>query len=195
MAIKPVYQRLMMAFGRGVLSLIDDNKKIQLIQVSLQSSEIRDGIERFQNYGFTSVPLKGAEVAVAFVGGNRSHGIALAVDDRRHRIKGLENGEVAIYTDEGDKIHLKRNNVIEITTNKIIVNAPEVEVNTETATINASTKILCDTPLLECTGDIVDNSGQNSLSMQQMRSIYNTHTHEENPNISGPTEPPNQLME
>jgi hypothetical protein len=33
------------------------------------------------------------------------------------------------------------------------------------------------TPLLEVTGDIIDNAATNPHTMAQMRSIYNTHTH------------------
>ncbi len=77
-----------------------------------------------QQYGFASSPKANAEGVMAGVG---NVFYLLASDDRRYRIT-LVNGEVALYTDEDDKIHLKRGNIIEITAaTKVIVNAPAVE--------------------------------------------------------------------
>jgi phage baseplate assembly protein V len=122
-------------FDRGTITLIDDTKKIQSAQAKFNGDEILDGLERFQEYGFTSKPHPGAEGIAVFPGGKRSNGIVIKVDDRRYRLKGLEDGEVAIFTDEGDKIVLKRGNKIEVTTHEYIV--------------NASTKIKFTTPLFE----------------------------------------------
>lgn len=130
--IAPLIRRVRLMVGRGVLSLVNDDLKMQGVQVQLLAGEVRD-LERFQDYGFTSVPHGGAEVAAVFIDGNRDHGIAVRIDDRRYRLKGLQSGEVAIYTDEGDKIVMKRGGVIEVT---------------------ASVKVRMVTPLLEVTGDI-----------------------------------------
>lgn len=136
----PIARRVNLMVARGVLALVDDALKMQSVQVKLLEGEVRD-MERFQNYGFTSQPHPGAEVAAVFVGGNRDHGLVLAIDDRRYRVKALQAGEVAIYTDEGDSIILKRGNLVEVTT--------------ETLKITASTKVEIDTPLLQVNnGDI-----------------------------------------
>ena len=75
--------------------------------------------EYFQHYGFTSRPLSGAEAVVLKKGNNI---IVVASDDRRYRLA-LEEGEVGLYTDEGDSIHLKRGNEIHVTTEKLIIKA------------------------------------------------------------------------
>lgn len=103
-----------MTISRGVLESLADTQGLQLVKMDLLAGENRDGIERFQQYGFTNVPLPGAESVVVFPGGNRENGICIAIDDRRFRLKGLAGGEVALYTDEGDKIHFKRGNIIDI---------------------------------------------------------------------------------
>ena len=54
-----------------------------------------------QLYGITSHPLKGADVLVLSVGGVRQHPVVL-IDDRRHRVKELAEGEVCIYTHEDE---------------------------------------------------------------------------------------------
>ena len=72
-----------------------------------------------------------------FNGGNRTSGIVVCVEDKRYRLKGLESGEVALYTDEGDSLVLKRDNTIEINTKKFIVNAQDsIELSTKETVIN-----------------------------------------------------------
>lgn len=132
--------RILNMFARGFVESIDDSSQIQKVKAKLMADESLDDLERLQDYGFASKPLPNAEVLVVFPGGNRGHGVVIKADDRRYRIKNLQNGEVAIYTDEGDKIHFKRNRKIEITTLELTVNAQtKVDVNTETANVIAST--------------------------------------------------------
>lgn len=135
--LAPLKRRVFMMIARGVIENVDDSKLLQHVQVSLLKDEIRNDVERFQEYGFTSVPLpgEGCEAVALFLQGNRDHGIIIAVEDRQYRLKNLENGEVAIYTDEGDKIHLKRGN--------------EIQISTETLTIDATTKLEINSPIVE----------------------------------------------
>lgn len=133
-----------------------------------------DNREYFQHYGYTSRPKPGAELIIIREGNQI---VAIASDDRRYRIA-LEEGEVALYTDEGDKIHLKRGRIIEITGGEKIVastkvaeitaststtvTSPVVTVNASTSatvtsptvTVVASTKVRLETPLVECTGNL-----------------------------------------
>lgn len=132
--------------SRGIITLVDDSKKIQTVQGKFGADDVLDDMERFQDYGFTSKPKPGAEALAAFFGGRRSNGIIFKVDDRRYRLKGLADGEVAIYTDEGDKIVLKRGNKIEVTTKEYIV--------------NAQTKITFNTPLFEVNAENSNYSGK-----------------------------------
>ena len=76
------------------------------------------GAERIQSYGFTSHPLPGADALVLAVGGMRQHPVVL-VDDRRHRMKGLAEGEVGIYSSHGQTIILKANGDIDVTGDRI----------------------------------------------------------------------------
>jgi len=131
--------------SRAVLTVVDDAGNMQRVQVSLLEDEVIDGVERFQDYGFTSVPDVGAEATVVFVGADRSHPIVVVADDRRVRKKGLKPGEVAVYHKNGDFIHLKNGNEIEVKTKTF-------NVNCTTATIAAGTEISLDTPLVTLTG-------------------------------------------
>ncbi len=175
----PIHRRIMLAIGRAVLNAVSDGGKVQLVQASLLDDETRDKVERMAEYGFTSVPLAGAQAVVVCVGGERGHGVVIATGDARHRLSGLQPGEVALYTDEGDKIVLKRGKLIEIETNTLVV--------------KAATKVRFETPRVESTGDMIDNvSTGNARTMKGMRDTYNTHTH---PGDSGgTTNVPNQGM-
>src|SRR3546814_2607697 len=67
-----------MMVGRCVLTAINDGSKVQTVQLTGLADEVLDRVERFQDYGFTSVPLAEAEGIVVFVGGSRGHGIVIA---------------------------------------------------------------------------------------------------------------------
>lgn len=152
-ATEGLKNRINLMLARGVLTGVQDGGGLQTAQASLLEDEVRDGLERVQNYGFTSHPLGGAEVVVAFVGGNRDHGIILSVDDRRYRIS-LEAGEVAIYTDEGDYIKLKRDNNIEIKTRHLKIMAEDdVTIETKEFLVKASTATVFETPSLSFAGE------------------------------------------
>lgn len=192
--IGPVWRRMRLLVSRGVLKLVDDSLKLQGVQVSLLGDEPA-WAERFQEYGYTSHPLPGAEAIVAAVGAQRAHLVALSVDDRRHRPKGLQPGEVCLYTDEGDEIRFKRGRVIGVKA------GTELAVESPLVTVTASTKVVLDTPLTEMTGNVqvggnIAATGQindGAGSMQGMRDTYNGHNHDENDN-GGPTAAPNQEM-
>lgn len=98
--LAPLSRRLRLMASRAVLSLISDVPGMQVLQVKMLDGEVRDGIERMQQYGFTSVPLPGAEGVYLSLGADRDHGVIIVADDRRYRIHNLTAGEVAIYTDE-----------------------------------------------------------------------------------------------
>ncbi len=129
----PLQRRVMLMVGRAVLAAVNDTTKLQGLQINLLADETRDDVERFQNYGFTSHPHPGAEAIAVSVMGTRDHMVVIAVDDRRYRLKGLAEGEVAMYSDEGDSIVFKRGRIIEVT---------------------AGTKVVFNTPLVEMTGEL-----------------------------------------
>lgn len=125
----PLRARVANMVARAVLNLIDDSKKMQVVQIQLEADgEARDA-ERFQNYGFTGVPLQGAEAAVIFVGGRRDHALAIAVDDRRYRLQNLASGEVAVYDHNGSNVILKANGDILVNPNsgRVVLNGTDVE--------------------------------------------------------------------
>jgi len=143
--IRWLRQRVMNMTCRGVVSSSDDGEGVQQTQLSLLHEEGKVAVERFQNYGFSGNAPVESEALVVFIGGGRDHGVVVAVDDRQSRFTGLAPGEVAIYTNEGDSIVLKRGNTVEITTKKLIVNAEElvsIKVDSGTVEIEAETVLI-----------------------------------------------------
>lgn len=158
--LNPIKRRIMGMVSRAVVKAVTDTSGIQKLRIALLADEEHDKIERIQQYGFTSVPLAGAEGVAVFVGGSRDHGIVIAVDDKRYRLKNLAAGEVALYTDEGDKIHFKRGGKIEIiATTEIKAQAPtikaiastKIEATAPEISATATTKITASAPDIEAT--------------------------------------------
>lgn len=131
--LDPVRRRVRLMITRAVLSAISDGAGIQMVQVKLLDSEVRDGVERFQNYGYTSVPKAGAEGVMACVSGNRDHGVVIVMDDRRYRLKGLQSGEVAMYDDLDQVVHFKRTGILVQTPLDYEVRAANIKLHATTS--------------------------------------------------------------
>jgi phage baseplate assembly protein V len=172
----PLARRIRLSVGRGIVRLVNDALKLQAVQVSLLADETQDNVERFQEYGFTSHPFPGAEAIVVCVGGSRDHAVVIAIDDRRYRLKAIAPGEVALYDDQEQVVHLKRDKHIHVYgADRLTADvAEDVVINTSRAAVNASescivtsplvkavasTQVILDTPLTSCTGDLAVAGG------------------------------------
>lgn len=131
-------RRVAMMVARGIVRAVNDAPKLQSLQIDLLADETSDNVEHFQTYGLTSVPHAEAEAIVIFPGGTRSHGIVIAVDDRRYRLRGLAGGEVALYDDQWQVIHLKRDCLLIKSDFKVTVEAPEVTVTADAVNLGGS---------------------------------------------------------
>jgi phage baseplate assembly protein V len=108
--------RIYLSIARGTLTRVGDTTKMQTADVRLLHNEILAGAERFQDYGFTSVPKPAddtgtAEVVAVFISGNRSHPIVVRIDDRRYRVKNLQPGESTLYDDQGQQVYISRSGI------------------------------------------------------------------------------------
>lgn len=112
--LRPLSTRVANTVARAVVQLVDDDKKQQLVQLGVLAGETVDDGEHFHSYGFSSVPLPGAEAVALFPNGDRSHPLVVAVADRRHRPTGGEPGEVTMYSHTGAKVRMLANGDIEV---------------------------------------------------------------------------------
>ncbi|MDH7971790.1 phage baseplate assembly protein V [Sphingomonas sp. AR_OL41] len=139
----PTDRRVQMMVGRGTVAKVDDAHQLQELQVEMLEDETHDEIERFTEYGFTSHPKEGAEHVMVAVGGLRSHGIVIAVADRRYRLQGLSQGEVALHDDQDQVIHLTRDGIVIRSSKGVSIDATgaDVAIVCDNFTVTASAKI------------------------------------------------------
>lgn len=186
--------RMLLNLTRGTLVQADDAPKMQSVEVRALHDEVLGVVERFQNYGFSSVPKPddgagAAELIVAFIQGNRSHPVALVVDDRRYRPQNLQAGESALYDDQGQQVYVSRSGIqilggaskLPVT---VTVGGATMVVQDGTVTVTAANKVAVTAPDIE-----FGNGG----TLQQMvtaafMTLFNEHTHPAN------GEPPTQQM-
>lgn len=126
---------------RGVLTRVNSGPSVQLAQADGLAGERLQDNELFQHYGLTSNPPPGSMAVILPVGGKTAHGIVIATEHGSYRLKALKPGEVALYTDEGAKIVLKRGRLIE-------TDCDVFKVNCKTWEVNASDKADFNTPTL-----------------------------------------------
>ncbi|ECG1391452.1 TPA_asm: phage baseplate assembly protein V [Salmonella enterica subsp. houtenae serovar 45:g,z51:-] len=175
---------------RGVLVRVNSTGGVQTVQAKGLAGESLQDAELFQHYGFTSNPLKGTMAVVVPVNGKTSHSIIIATEHATYRLKKLKSGEVALYTDEGSSIILKRGRIIEVNCDEYIVNARnKYQVNTVNYGVTATDKAEFETPLLKGSNEVADGNS----TMNKMREIYDEHDHNHGGD-AGITDAPNQTM-
>jgi phage gp45-like len=100
--------------ARSNVDTIDDSTLMQSMAGNFMKGEARKAIEAAQNYGTSSVCLPAvkdmlgkiqqcAEVVQNFIGGSRSFPVAGNMDDRRHRLIGLDPGDNSMFSTQGRK--------------------------------------------------------------------------------------------
>lgn len=99
--LAPLERRVRGMVRRFVLSSISDAGAAQVTGRGLD--EDFDRADLIEPYGLTSRPLPGADGVSLAVGGVQDNTVAL-VYDRRHRPKGLAEGDACVYTWKGNKI-------------------------------------------------------------------------------------------
>jgi len=213
--VTPFKHRIYNMISRAVVESTNDAEGLQLLKLAILAKENRSGVERFQDYGFSSNPKNGAEALVVCPQGNREHVIAVKVDDRRFRLKSLAEGEVALYTDEGDKIHFKRGGLIEVlAASKVNIQSPLVQMSgnlivdgnlsvggdsdisgNETvggnSTVSGDVSAANVSAASQVSGSVVGTPG---TDLDTLKDTYNTHTHQENGDGGGTTDPPDQTI-
>lgn len=155
--IQQALQNIRQTF-RAVTSTTDSTTKVQMLQLKGLAGESLDGAEYFQHYGITTNPPAGSMAIAVPLNGNTSHTVIVATEHGAYRLKALLTGEVALYTDEGTSVVLKRGKVIEATCDVYRVKCKTYEVEAEesadfkTPQVTASQQVIA-------TGKISGNGG------------------------------------
>jgi phage baseplate assembly protein V len=158
-------RRLLLMLTRGKITLVDDTQPVQTMQLQLNALELIPDIPRFAEFGFTSNPPLGTQAIVGFKNGDRADGIVIATSNAKYRMTALATGEVAIHDDKGQSVYLSASG--------ITINGGGLPMS-----ISNTPEVTFDTPLLQCTGEILDRCNTNARTMSGMRTVANAHTHD-----------------
>lgn len=171
MNLSTLYRAVKMMCGIGKVTGMTDTGLTQSLQVQTALDVM--AVQRLAEFGFTSAPPDGSDVLVVSLGGDRSSSVVISTNHKASRLTGLNSGETAIYNISGMFIKLTAAG-IEVEANEQAVTVT----NATTVTINASSGVVMNTPILQVSGDIVDNTESgNSSSLKDLRDGHNDHTH------------------
>ena len=123
--------RIRLAF-RGVLSQTNSAPNVMLVSADALSGEPLKGVEYFQHFGLTSRPPKGSMMVAVPLGGKTAHAVVIATEHGSYRIKSLEEGEVALYDDQGQSIQIKRDRIVIKTPKTFEVVADKIDLHAAT---------------------------------------------------------------
>lgn len=90
---------------------VDESPALQQLQFTQKDGELRSKRENYQPYGFAHYPHPESEGISLSQNGDREHIIVVCVTDRNHRFKLKEEGEVALYDDQGQFVFIHRNKI------------------------------------------------------------------------------------
>lgn len=119
--VEPLRNRLLLLIAKAIVTRVNDSENIQIVQINLGNNEVIDGVERIQNFGFSSNPVNGSPAIVLCLGGERSHPIVIVTDSKENR-PDVSSGDSVMYNSSGTKITLEGN--------KAIIDAANIELGT-----------------------------------------------------------------
>lgn len=121
-ALRPLARRIENLLARAIVTAASGGK-LQVLQLSILSGEVKDGVQHYEPAGFTSHPVAGAEALVFFPDGVRTHAVAAVVTDRRFRPADLLPGEAAVFCpgDGSAQLRAERDGTIRIRGKRIIL--------------------------------------------------------------------------
>ena len=147
---------------RGLITEVVEGV-IKRFTASGRAGEVIKDRELFQHYGFTSRALANAETIIVQEGNLY---FSIAEDDRRYRLA-VKEGEVALYDDLEQFVHLTREGITASSPTRITAEAPEIEAT-------ATTSCQVNSPIINLGGDRGD---LRALIDERIISWLTGHTH------------------
>ena len=180
--IKGLKDSIKSVISRFVLESTDASKKMQEVKGEIYAEEVKEELEHFEPYGFTSRPPKGSEGLALSVNGNRDHTVIINIGSRQFRLKTLEIGEVAIYSQFDSYLIFKSDG--------------SIEVKCTDFNVSASSKAKFTTPMVEATKEMTVKENitviDENTDIAEIKQKYNNHRHNENADTI--TDPPDLLL-
>lgn len=139
--VAPLARSVRLMLTRGEITLTDASKETQVVQVKGLDGELLGEAQYPQHWGFTSRPLKGSSGILAALFGARSQTVVLASFDARWRPKDLEEGEVCLFDDKGQRIYLRRDKIEVISPFTVLVTTPLMTLDAANTVIKGNVQI------------------------------------------------------
>lgn len=138
-ATKPLRHRVNNMVRLGKVLLVKDGKT-QSVQVLTANNEVVENVKFLETYGITSKPISGSETVIFNIQGNATNNVVLNIGNRELRFKSLKDGEVCMYDNSGNIIHLKNGGNMELNSpNSILVKSKDAKVEAEKVNVKATT--------------------------------------------------------
>ncbi|MGK0737001.1 phage baseplate assembly protein domain-containing protein [Yokenella regensburgei] len=172
-ALARLYRRITMLVGIGrTTGVSDDSGTTQKLQYKTPF-DVRGDTLRMTEFGFSSGLPAGSDVLILSLGGDRSSQVIVATNHGSTRYGSLNPGETVIYDAKGKSVLLGLEKLT------VTCAGQDIEVlDAANANITATVKVRLTTPLVESTGDIIDNCESNQVSVKALREAYNAHGHD-----------------
>ncbi len=122
--------------ARAQVTGLDDSGAAQTASVKVYEGVERTEVEVVQQFGFSSKAADGGGGILLAVGGDQGDLVMLPAGDPGSRMGGVKAGESVMYNARGDRVHLKEDGTISITSGK----ATNIEVNGVTIEADGATK-------------------------------------------------------
>lgn len=130
--LAPIRHRLKSLFRWAKGKRVNSSTPLQTLQLELLRDELLDAVAHLEGYGRTAHPPKGYEGLVASLAGERRRTVCLTAFHRKYRLTELAEGEVALYDDLGNVVHLMRDRLQVSAVQHLEVKAPTCEITAST---------------------------------------------------------------
>ncbi len=138
-ACNALNRKLIQTVRFGKVVLIKDGKT-QKLQIKTLGGDVIDNAAFLEPYGLTAKPRKeGSLSLVLTVAGEATNTVVLTIHNRELRFKGLKEGEVCLYDEFDNYVHLQKDGNLAINTpNKLSGKCKTLDLTAEVANINAA---------------------------------------------------------
>lgn len=145
--------RIRRLIARGRVTLVDDSKTAQLVQVSINGLETSDSRIRMAEFGFSSNPPEGSDAVLINVAGDPSASAVIATNHQPSRPTGMASGESMLYSQDGKHVYLTADGgiVVEAKGQNVVVN------DAANVTVNASGQLEINAPNIVLNGNVQIN--------------------------------------
>ena len=117
----------LLAYGQTTAAM-DDAGATPLLQAQFGDLQVLSGLQLLAQFGFSSSPPVGTNLAALFAGGDKSRGVILGTVNPGARRRMLVTGETTIYDVWGNEVHLSQAAATVKHSTQVIVTCPNTTI-------------------------------------------------------------------